>query len=115
MTETRQRLAERLRNARLEAGLTIRQLELQTGISRSAISRLERTGRVSIHNLSILSRALELSESELYAELGQDAPPLAISLPAMLRAEYDLPPEAIKQIQHNIEQIAREYQQHDYE
>ena len=33
----------------------------------------------------------------------------------MLRAEYDLPPEAIKEIQHNIESIARKYRASDYD
>jgi hypothetical protein len=37
------------------------------------------------------------------------------SLPAMLRAEYDLPPEAIKEIQQNIESIARKYRVSDYD
>jgi hypothetical protein len=37
------------------------------------------------------------------------------SLPAMLRAEYDLPPEAIKEIQQNIESIARKYRASDYD
>jgi hypothetical protein len=42
-------------------------------------------------------------------------PALATSLPVMLRAEYDLPPEAIKEIQRNIESVARKYQASEYE
>ena len=103
------RLARTLRRARQAAGLSVRQLEAQSGVARTVISRFEHTGTGSARNLLDIARALELSASELFSQAGRPVPNMAVSLPAMLRAEYDLPPEAIKEIQHNIEQVARKY------
>jgi transcriptional regulator with XRE-family HTH domain len=113
--EKAERLARTLRQARQAAGLSIRQLEAQSGVSRSVISSFEREGTGSARNLLDLARALELRASDLFTQAGRSMPRLAPSLPAMLRAEYDLPPEAIKEIQHNIEQVARKYKMSDYE
>lgn len=109
------RLAKRLREARHKSGMSIRELEAQTGVNRGAISRFELTGKGSADNLLTLARALELSASSVFSDAGRAAPKPVLSLPAMLRAEYDLPPEAIKQIQDNIEQVARKYKRNDYE
>ena len=112
--ENAEQLAQTLRRARLTAGLSVRQLEAQSGVAKSVISRFERKGTGSAHNLLNLARALELRTSDLFSQAGLPVPKLAPSLPAMLRAEYDLPPEAIKEIQHNIEQVARKYRASDY-
>jgi transcriptional regulator with XRE-family HTH domain len=109
------KLARTLRQARESAGLSIRQHAAQSGVSKSVISYFEREGSGSARNLLALARALELRASDLFLQAGKPMPRLAPSLPAMLRAEYDLPPEAIKEIQANIEQVARKYKMSDYE
>jgi hypothetical protein len=48
-----------------------------------------------------------------FLQTGQLVTSIALSLPAMLDGEYDLPPEAIKEIQQNIEQIARRFRRVD--
>jgi transcriptional regulator with XRE-family HTH domain len=104
-----QRLARTLRKAREGADLSVRQLETQSGVPKTVISRFEHTGTGSAQNLLDIARALELSASDLFTQAGRPLPNLPKSLPAMLRAEYDLPPEAIKEVQRNIEAIARKY------
>ena len=108
-------LATTLRRARLESGLSVRQLQAVSGVAKSVISRFEHEGSGSARNLLALARALELRASDLFSQAGLAMPKPSPSLPAMLRAEYDLPPEAIKEIQHNIESIARKYRARDYE
>lgn len=103
------KLAARLKRAREAAGLSVRQLEAQSGVARSVISRFEREGSGSARNLLQLARALELNASDLFLTAGRQLPANMQSLPAMLRAEYDLPPEAIREIQTNIEAVARKY------
>lgn len=110
-----ERLGGMLRRARETAGLSIRQLEAQSGVARSVISRFEREGTGSANNLLALARSLELRASDLFSQAGRALPKFNPSLPAMLRAEYDLPPEAIKEIQQNIELIARKYRSSDFE
>lgn len=108
------RLAKTLRRARENSGLSVRQLETVSGVAKSVISRFEHEGRGSAQNLLALARALELRASDLFSQAGRSVPKAGLSLPAMLRAEYDLPPQAIKEIQHNIEIIARKYRASDY-
>jgi transcriptional regulator with XRE-family HTH domain len=108
-------LAQTLRKAREATGMSVRQLAAQSGVSKSTISKFERDGSGAAHNLLALARALELRASDLFSQAGKPLPRLGPNLPAMLRAEYDLPPEAIKEIQANIEQVARKYKMGDYE
>jgi transcriptional regulator with XRE-family HTH domain len=109
------RLAKTLRRAREHSGLSVRQLQAVSGVAKSVISRFEHEGTGSAHNLLALARALELRATDLFSQAGRPLPRPTVSLPAMLRAEYDLPPEAIKEIQHNIESIARKYRTSEYD
>src|SRR5215211_4284542 len=52
--ENAEQLAQTLRRARLTAGLSVRQLEAQSGVAKSVISRFERKGTGSAHNLPSL-------------------------------------------------------------
>jgi transcriptional regulator with XRE-family HTH domain len=108
-----EQLARILREAREAMGLSVRQLAAQSGVAKSVISRFELEGTGSAHNLLNLARALELRESDLFSRAGWPLPRLTANLPAMLRAEYDLPPEGIREVQQSIEAIARRYQRTD--
>jgi transcriptional regulator with XRE-family HTH domain len=108
-------LAQTLRRAREHSGLSVRQLQAVSGVAKSVISRFEHEGSGSAQNLLALARALELRASDLFSQAGRPLPTPNASLPAMLRAEYDLPPEAIKEIQRNIEQVARKYRATNYD
>jgi transcriptional regulator with XRE-family HTH domain len=108
-------LAEALRNGRFKSGLSVRQLEAQSGVTKSTISRLEHGEVEAASPLSLvrLAQALELRSTDLFLLAGLAVPDDLPTLPAMLRAEYDLPPEAIAEIQANIERVARRYQRPD--
>lgn len=104
-------LADAIRAGRQAAGLSVRQLALQSGVTKSTISRLENGDleATSPNVLVQLARALELRATDLFLLAGLAIPDDLPTLPAMLRAEYDLPPEAIAEIQKSIERVARKY------
>lgn len=52
---------------------------------------------------------MELPATDMFALFDLAQPADAMSLPAMLRREYDLPPEAIVEVQQHIEQVAKKY------
>jgi transcriptional regulator with XRE-family HTH domain len=105
-------LGEVLREGRAAAGLSVRQLEAQSGVPKSTVSRLENddSDAASPTMLVKLAQALELRASDLFMLAGIPIPGDLPSLPAMLRAEYKLPPEAIAEVQRNIEQVAAKYE-----
>ncbi len=63
-------LGERLRDARMAAGLTQAQLAAKTGLHRTFIGSVERGERnVSVLNLRLLSRKLRIAMSALVSGL----------------------------------------------
>lgn len=87
-----------------------RQLAQLIGVAPSQITRWELDQTVpSAASLVALSQQLEIRASVLFKLAGLPVPSVVQSLPAMLRAEYDLPPEAIAEIQAHIEATARKY------
>jgi transcriptional regulator with XRE-family HTH domain len=104
-------LGQVLRQAREAQQLSLRQLAALLEVAPSQITRWERDDYApSTDALLQLVRVLELTPKELFALAGVSLPTEPRSLPAMLRREYDLPPEAIAEIQRNIEHVARKYQ-----
>lgn len=104
-------LGATVRAGRSAAGLSVRQLEAQSGVPRSTISRIENDEPAAVSPGAIvrLARALELHAGDLFGLAGIPVPTEPLSLPAMLRAEYDLPPDAIAEMQRQIERVARKY------
>jgi transcriptional regulator with XRE-family HTH domain len=102
-----------LRRGRETAGLSVRQLEAQSGVAKSTIFRLEqddRPAKISAVVLANLAQALEIPSTELFRAAQMPVPSEMPSLPAMLRAEYDVPPEAVQEMQRSLARIARRYQ-----
>jgi transcriptional regulator with XRE-family HTH domain len=98
-----------LQKARKAQSLSIRQVAGLLDVQPSQVSRWERDEfPPSATALLGLVRVLELSAEDLFALAGIAERP---SLPAMLRREYDLPPEAIAEAQAAVEAVARKYQQ----
>jgi transcriptional regulator with XRE-family HTH domain len=111
-TASKSSLGQVLRQAREAQVLSLRQLAALLEVAPSQITRWERDDYApSTDALLQLVRVLELTPKELFALAGVSLPAEPRSLPAMLRREYDLPPEAIAEIQRNIERVARKYQQ----
>lgn len=104
-------LGEVLRKAREAQGLSLGQLARLTGTVRSQILRWETGERVpKTAALLALAEQLELPAVQLLALAGE-RPVTAVtpSIPVMLRAEYDLPAEAIEDIQSYISSVAEKY------
>jgi transcriptional regulator with XRE-family HTH domain len=97
--------------ARHRQGLSIRQLEQLSGVSRSAIARLEgdEVEQPSADTLVRLGRALELNETDLLMLAGIAVPRQATSIDVMLRTGYGLPPEAVERVKDTIEALLDEY------
>jgi transcriptional regulator with XRE-family HTH domain len=99
-----------LRGVREQQRLSVRQLAALIEVVPSQVLRWE-SGRhlPKAGSFARLSAALQVRERDLYQAAGVQAPRGTLSLPAMLRRDYDLPPEAIAEIQRNIERVARKY------
>lgn len=103
-------LGERLRRERERQQLSLRQLAKLVGVSPPALLRWERDEIMPQgKHVVVLARVLELPTTELLTLSGVEYPHDAASLPAMLRAEYDLPPEAIAEAERAVARIARKY------
>lgn len=104
-------LGDVLRKAREAQGLSTWQLAKLIDTVPSQVLRWETGERVpKTAALLALAEQLELPAVELLALAGR-RPVEAITptLPAMLRAEYDLPPEAVEEIQSYITTVAQKY------
>lgn len=90
------RLGAVIRRARLDVGLSIRQLAERVGVHHSFISRLESGDYTSAgpQILQRLSRVLELDERDLFALTGQEAPEGLPAFTPYLRAKYEMSDEA---------------------
>jgi putative transcriptional regulator len=103
-------LGATLKASREAQGLSLRQLAALVGGSPSMALRWERGDDVPEPKyLVALARTLDLRSADLFLLAGVPLPYDGPTLPAMLRAEYDLPPEAIAEIQRSIERVARKY------
>jgi transcriptional regulator with XRE-family HTH domain len=108
--EQRAALGTALRTARESQGLSYGQLGALVGVNKSQVMRWETGERPpSPQNLVDLAEQLELRAAQLFEIAGIPIPADLASLPAMLRAEYELPPEAIADIQKHIERVAKRY------
>lgn len=92
MATTNESLAQAVARLRQATGLSMRQLEQQTGIDRSVLSRIEsgEKRQPTPRTLTKLASALEVSQSELFTLAGYSATE-AQALPAIrpyLRTKY---------------------------
>jgi transcriptional regulator with XRE-family HTH domain len=105
-----QSLGQRIRAERESQGLSLRALARLMSVDPRAAMRWERDEVTPQgKHLVALARVLELPTTELLMLGGIEYPHDAPTLPAMLRAEYDLPPEAIAEIERHIAKVARKY------
>lgn len=105
------RLGKYLQKARAAKGLSGRALSELTGVDDSSIIRIEH-GKVaapSPEKLMKIAEALDLSTADVFERAGYATPS---DLPAMapyLRTKYDLPPEALEQIERYAKRIAKKH------
>ena len=101
-----------VRHARIEAGLSLRQVETLTGVGRMALSRLETGALVqppTADDLNKVARVLELNETDLFLLAGLPVPKQTASLDIMLRKGYGVPDEAVPSLKDEIEILIARY------
>ena len=97
--------------ARAQQGLSIRQLEALSGVRRSAIVRLEQNEveQPSADSLVRIAQTLELNETDVLLLAGITVPKQNASLDVMLRTEYNLSGDAVREAKRDIEAIVAKY------
>jgi len=114
MPTQHQQLAALVRKLRLEAGLSIKDLEASSGVSRAGISRIERGEKKlpTPGTLNRLAEGLGIDASELFQAAGYTTSG-AEALPALspyLRAKYGhLPAAARQELADYLERLEAEY------
>src|SRR5260370_25835731 len=90
-------LGELIRQTRERAGLSLRNLEAITGISRTMLHRLESSqiDDPGADTLLRLADALELNSDDLFILMGYQPSTGLPSLPPYLPAKYQLPPDVL--------------------
>jgi len=102
-----QQLADQLRADRLRAGLSMRALAEKSGVSHTAIVRLE-TAQVETPKPDALKRlaaALGSDVEEYYAHVGYLVPTSLPELRPYLRQKYNLPEQAAEQIDEVVQAL----------
>ncbi len=100
-----------IQQARERAGLSLRNLEAITGISRPMLNRLEhdQIDNPSPDVLLRLAEALELDSDDLFAFVGYRPSAKLPSLAPYLRSKYQLPPHAIAEASDALRDILDKY------
>lgn len=104
-------LGDQLRKYRQEANYSVRQLARLAEVDPTWLSKVERGIYRSPdpRRLYRLAQALNIETADLYLEAGYGDPRGLPGLAPYLRAKYDLPPEAIAQLQAHFELFEAKY------
>lgn len=104
-------LGRYLEAARQEAGHSLRQLAEAADVQLTVVARLMRdeVKKPTPAVLMRLATVLELRTSDLFLMAGLPIPTELPSVEALLRAEYDLPEDAVAEAKHQIEAIVARY------
>lgn len=110
----KQSLGAYLEAARVNAGLSIRQLADAAQVPKTLVGRLvlDQVSDPKPRHLIALAEVLEVRAGELFERAGLPAPARDITVEALLRTEYDLPPAAIKEAKAQIADIIARYGKH---
>ena len=104
------RLSYLLRSRRLELGQRLEDVASRAGVDVAGLSRAENGKKVPApETLAALAGALELPLADLYEAAGY---PLTQELPTLrpyLRRAYNVPEEAVQEIEIYLQRIAAEY------
>lgn len=107
----KQSLGQYLDTARRSAGLTIRQLGEAAQVQKTVVGRLllDQVSEPKPRHLIQLAEVLEVRAGELFERAGLPAPAQDVTVEALLRTEYDLPPAAIEEAKAQIAGIVARY------
>jgi transcriptional regulator with XRE-family HTH domain len=106
-------LGQHLEVARLQAGLSLRQLANLSGVHVSVVNRLikDRIEHPLPDHLVALARALELNEADLFLLAGLPIPKEAASLDIMLRKGYGVSDDEVPELKRQIEALIAQHHQ----
>ena len=106
-----ERLGKYLRRCRERTGLSARQLALRAELTNPTIIRIENGQYRSpeAESLARIANALDISVHEVFERAGymtnEDLPAMA----PYLRTKYDMPPEALEQIERYAKRVAKKH------
>lgn len=108
-----QALGEHVKRLRDSQGLGLREAARQAQVDPTWWRRLEGGHYVSpdAHGIAKVARVLGIDMEELYRVAGLSSGRKLPSLDTYLRTKYDLPPDAIAQLQAHFELLNDKYQQ----
>lgn len=104
-------LGKHIRRVRIDLGFSIRRLAAAAGVDASWLSRLERGDYNSPDPrcLSQLAAVLEIDPIDLYLLAGYPGSERLPGFAPYLRAKYDLPPEAVTQLEAHFRLLNEKY------
>jgi transcriptional regulator with XRE-family HTH domain len=108
-------LGKYVKKARLQQGLSLRRLATAAGVDPAWVSRLER-GEYSSpdpRHLREVARVLEIQTADLFTLAGYQGSEGLPAFSPYLRARYNLPPEAIEQLNAHFELLSEKYRAED--
>jgi transcriptional regulator with XRE-family HTH domain len=105
-------LGEHIRRLRLAKGLGLREAARKAGVDATWLSRLEQGVYVSPDPRSIVkvAKALEVDVEELYVVAGLSTGQGLPGFAPYLRAKYDLPADAVAQLEAHFQLLNDKYQ-----
>lgn len=101
-----------LQSARTHAGLSLRDVAAETGISKSMIGKLEldEVGEPRPSTLEVLAASLGVSLVDMYAAAGYKPAKGLPTFAPYLRSKYrKLPPDARAELQESFDRVANKY------
>jgi HTH-type transcriptional regulator, competence development regulator len=103
-------LADYLRAAREQAGISQRQLASRIGIHHSYLARLEsgETANPAAELLQKIADVLEISAADLFAFIGVKPPQGLPELAPYLRAKYNLDEAAVRELAEHMQRLAQD-------
>lgn len=104
-------LGEHIHQLRLDRGLKLRETARKAGVDPTWLSRLEQGVYVSPdpHQLVKVAQGLEVDVEELYVVAGLSTGHGLPGFAPYLRAKYDLPDEAVAQLEAHFELLNTKY------
>lgn len=105
-------LGDYIKDARINRGLSLRQLASEAEVDYSWLSKVERGvyAAPDPRYLDRLAEVLELATADLFAMAGYGVNRGLPGFAPYLRAKYDLPNEAVEQLAAEFERVNRKYQ-----
>jgi transcriptional regulator with XRE-family HTH domain len=106
-----QSLGEYIRARRLARDLSLSDAAELSGLHFSYWSKLEngRYASPSPKHLKVIAKALEVSFEDLYGLAGYDVPERLPTFKPYLRAKYELPPQAVAELERYFELLRSHY------